>query len=143
MARLEQKAPQWPSGVETILVVEDDARFRFLLVRSFESCGYTVLAASHGEEALEICKGHAGPIHLLLTDVVMPGMNGLELAREVMALRSETRTIIMSGHVDNTIILNSALKPTTPFFHKPFSFDELLRKVREVLDTPLEGPLHR
>lgn len=125
--------------METILVVEDEAGFRSLLVRSFESCGYTVLAASHGEEALAICKGHAGPLHLLLTDVVMPGMNGLELARKVMAMRSETRIIIMSGHVDNAIVLNSALKPTTPFFHKPFSFDELLRKVREVLDTPFGG----
>lgn len=120
---------------ETILVVDDDASVRHIVAACLQSYGYRVLEAANAQEALEICRRHEGPIQLLLTDVVMPGMNGLELARHVMDLRPEIHVIVMSGIVDNTVIVNSTLKPTTPFFHKPFSLEELALKVREVLDV--------
>lgn len=119
---------------ETILVVDDDESVRHVVAVSLQSFGYRVLEASSGQEALDVSRRHEGRIELLVTDVVMPGMNGLELARQIMELRPEVRVIVMSGIVDNSIILNSAINPTTPFFHKPFSLDELALKVREVLD---------
>jgi DNA-binding NtrC family response regulator len=119
---------------ETILVVDDDPTVRHVVALSLQSHGYRVLEAANGPEAIGICRRHDGAIQLLLTDVVMPGMNGLELARQVMDMRPEVRVIVMSGIVDNTIILNSTLKPTTPFFHKPFSMEELATTVREILD---------
>lgn len=119
---------------ETILVVDDDPTVRHVVALSLQSYGYHILEASSGEEALDVSRRHDGRIELLVTDVVMPGMNGLELARQFMDMRPEVRVIVMSGIVDNTIILNSTLKPTTPFFHKPFSMDELAIKVREILD---------
>jgi len=114
--------------------VDDDPTVRHVVALSLQSYGYHILEASSGEEALDVSRRHDGRIELLVTDVVMPGMNGLELARQFMDMRPEVRVIVMSGIVDNTIILNSTLKPTTPFFHKPFSMDELAIKVREILD---------
>jgi DNA-binding NtrC family response regulator len=119
---------------ETILVVDDDESVRHVVAVSLQSFGYRVLEASSGQEALDVSRRYEGRIELLVTDVVMPGMNGLELARQIMELRPEVRVIVMSGIVDNSIILNGAVHPTTPFFHTPFSLDELALKVREVLD---------
>lgn len=118
---------------ETILVVDDDPTVRHIVALSLESYGYRVLEAESGADALGLCRIHAGPIHMLLTDMVIPGMNGLELARQVMELRPDVHIMVMSGLVDNSIILNSSLKPNTPFFHKPFSMEELAAKVREIL----------
>ncbi len=118
---------------ETILVVDDDPSVRHIIAMSLESYGYRVLEAESGPAALGMCRSHAGHIQMLWTDVAMPGRNGLELARQVMELRPEVHIMVMSGLVDNSIILNSALKPHTPFFHKPFSMEKLAATVREIL----------
>jgi two-component system cell cycle sensor histidine kinase/response regulator CckA len=119
-----------PRGTETVLLVEDEDAVRQLARRLLRLRGYTVLEASGGDRALELLTQHVGPIHLLLTDVVMPGMTGLELASRVAALRPDTRTLLMSGHVDR-----AALDPSTLLLQKPFTPEGLARKVREALDA--------
>ena len=90
--------------------------------------------AASGAEALALAERHEGPIHLLLTDVVMPEMNGRELARHLASLRPEVRVLYMSGYADEAIARHGVLDPGTAFLQKPFTPDGLARKVREVLD---------
>jgi len=129
-----------PSGNETILVVEDEAALREITRECLETTGYTVLDAAHAAAALELSERYKGTIHLLVTDVVMPGIPGSELAQRLTAERPGTKVLYMSGYTDDTVILRGALTEETPFVQKPFTMANLARKVREVLDTPTDGP---
>jgi len=120
-------------GRETILLVEDEGAVRELARDILEANGYAVLEARHGDEALAICERHSEAIHLMLTDVVMPGMNGRELAERLARLRPETKVLYMSGYTDNAIVLHGVLNGRAVFLQKPFTPDALARKVREVL----------
>jgi CheY-like chemotaxis protein len=121
-------------GSETILLVEDDAQVRDLTAASLAACGYTVLSADSGGEAIAECERHHGDIHLLLTDVVMPGIGGREIAQQVLTRRPFTKVIYMSGYTTNAIIHRGVLDPGTHFLQKPFTPSALFAKVREVLD---------
>ncbi len=96
-------------------------------------CGYRVLDALHGADALRVAERHAGPIHLLLADVVMPGMSGRELAERLTRLHPETRVLYMSGHPDDTVLQRGVSAAEADFIQKPFTLDALARKAREVL----------
>ena len=122
-------------GRETLLVVEDEDGVRDLVRDILESVGYTVLEAPHGAGALEVSERHAGPIHLLLTDVVMPEMSGRELAQRFATLRPETKVLFMSGYTANAVVHHGVLDPDTEFLPKPITAAVLTRKVREILDV--------
>jgi PAS domain S-box-containing protein len=124
-----------PIGDETILVVEDELSVRGLAARVLERQGYVLLEASNGNEALRLIQEHAGEkIDLLLTDVVMPGMSGSELADRLKSSHTEMRVLYMSGYTGNSIVHHGILEPGIDFLQKPFSPETLARKVREVLD---------
>src|SRR5436309_1044541 len=124
------------AGSETILLVEDEHLVRLLARKVLERAGYRVLVAAGGAEALDLAERYAGPIHLLLTDVVMPEMSGRELAHRLASLRPDARVLYMSGYADEAIAQHGVLDPGTAFLQKPFTPDGLARKVREVLDQP-------
>jgi len=128
-----------PRGSETVLVVEDDNAVRPLVRGVLLSKGYTVLEASRGDEALAISEGHRGPIHLLVTDVVMPVMTGRELAEHLLLRHPETRVLYMSGYTDDAVVHYGVLKEGMAFLSKPFTPDVLARKVRAALDAPPPG----
>ena len=119
---------------ETILLVEDGEALRDVLQRVLEDFGYRVCVARDGEEALTVSDAHDGPIHLLVTDVVMPHMGGRELAVELWTRRPETRVLFMSGYTEDSILQQGLRKPTVGFIGKPFRPEALARKVREMLD---------
>jgi CheY-like chemotaxis protein len=98
--------------------------------------GYTVLEASHGKEAILVCGRHQEPIHLVLTDVVMPGMSGGELMERLAPLGRQMKVLFMSGYTEDTAALQSLLAAEAPFLEKPFKMTTLVQKVREVLDLP-------
>ena len=123
-------------GSETILLTEDEPLVRTLARKVLELARYRVLVAASGAEALALAERHEGPIHLLLTDVVMPEMNGRELAHRLASLRPDARVLYMSGYADEAIAQHGVLDPGTAFLQKPFTPDGLARKVREVLDQP-------
>ena len=122
-------------GSETILVVEDEEQVRALVRAILERNGYAVISAGNGMEALSVSGRHEGKIHLLLTDVIMPGMNGAELARKITPSRPGMKILFMSGYTDDAILRHGVLNPGTEFIEKPFSPDSLARKVRRVLDA--------
>jgi len=122
-------------GMETILLVEDEDAVRDLARDILAGCGYTVLEARHGAEALGISAAHAGKIDLMLTDVVMPEMNGRELAERLAAQRPETKVLYMSGYTDHAVVHHGVLAPQTEFLQKPFTEVVLARKLRELLDA--------
>jgi PAS domain S-box-containing protein len=121
------------SGTETILLVEDEPALRALTKRVLSSVGYTVIDAPSGEEALAKLTAHDGPVHLMLTDVVMPGMNGRELAVRVAELRPEIKVLYASGYTDDAIFRHGVLDDGSRFISKPYAPSELRRKVRETL----------
>jgi PAS domain S-box-containing protein len=123
-----------PTGQETILLVEDNPEVRDLARQVLVRQGYTVLEAAEGEEALRRAEEHAGPIHLLLTDVVMPGMTGKALAERLGGLRPDLKVLYMSGYTDETIAHHGVLEPGVAFLQKPFSSFNLALKVRQVLN---------
>ena len=123
-----------PRGNETILLVEDEAALREITLEVLETAGYTVLEAAHGAAALQISERYEGAIHLLLTDVVMPGLTGSELAQRLTAERKEMKVLFMSGYTDDAVILRGVLTKEMPFVQKPFTIVQLARKVRDVLD---------
>lgn len=122
-------------GSETILLVEDEEAVRTLIRESLEEAGYRVLEASHGTEALMLSAQHAGPIHLLLTDVVMPHVSGRELADLLVYARPGTKVLYMTGYTDDIVLQQGRLEPGMSVIHKPVPPEALLRKVREVLDA--------
>jgi two-component system, cell cycle sensor histidine kinase and response regulator CckA len=121
---------------KTILVVDDEDKLREILKLGLTRHGFSVLEASNGEDALQVSKEYVGPIHLLLVDVVMPGISGVELAPQILASRPDIKVILMSGYRDDQILLNAALNPTTPFFHKPFTIDSLIQTIEDLLREP-------
>ena len=123
------------TGTETILVVEDDGALRDLARRILRTAGYTVLTASNGGEALLLLEGHDGPVHLMLTDVVMPGMSGRDLAARLADIRPQMKVLYTSGYTDDTILRHGVLNEAVHFIQKPYATAELRRKVREVLET--------
>jgi CheY-like chemotaxis protein len=122
------------TGSETVLVVEDETAVRALTRMTLEARGYYVLVAASAEQALEVAARHPGPIPLVVTDVVMPGLSGGELAARLVELRPEMRVIFVSGYTDDAIAHHGVLDPGVHFLQKPFTLDALARKVREVLD---------
>ena len=130
----EAKAqPERLTGSETVLVVEDDEPLRRLASTILRRHGYTVLEAQDGDSALMVSKGYEGPIHLILTDVVMPGMNVREMAEKIRSMRPEVKILYTSGYTDDTIVQYGILEPGIALLEKPITPDALLRKVREVL----------
>ena len=121
-------------GTETVLVVEDEPEVRRLVERLLRGKGYRVLSAGSPADAIGLAKGHDAAIDLLLTDVIMPGMNGRELARLLAPARPEMRVLYMSGYADAAMSQQGILPPGTAFVSKPFTPEALARKVREVLD---------
>jgi len=130
----ERSPTTLPDGNETLLVAEDDPAMRRLAARMLASRGYTVLLAANGEEALRVAADHPGPIHLLLTDVVMPRMGARELIRDLRALRPAIRVVIMSGYADDEELRRVAERRHLPFLGKPFSELALTHTIREELD---------
>jgi PAS domain S-box-containing protein len=122
---------------ETILLVEDENTLRHLARQYLSNQGYTVMEANNGVAALQLSATHPGPIHLLLTDVIMPGMNGRDLAERIAAVRPETRVLFMSGYTENAIGQNGILEPGINLLQKPFTLPALKAKVRETIDQPL------
>jgi signal transduction histidine kinase len=136
-AAVSEVAPATGRGSETVLVAEDDQRLGTLIGKTLRDAGYTVLQAAHAEEALDIAREHRAPIHLLLADVVMPGMSGWTLSQRIRSLRDETRVLFMSGYADDAVQrygLETA--GTANFIRKPFSMDSLMAKMREALQPP-------
>jgi CheY-like chemotaxis protein len=126
-------------GTETVLLVEDEDEVRALARELLEGLGYTVLEACRPREAMRRAEQHLGPIHLLLTDVVMPELNGRRLAEHLMPRRAGMKVLYMSGYADDAIVRHGVLEPGTRFLEKPFSADTLADKVREVLDETEKG----
>jgi two-component system cell cycle sensor histidine kinase/response regulator CckA len=122
-------------GTETILVVEDEAAVRELVVRVLAAHGYQVLEARDGPGAIKVSGQYDGPIDLLLTDVIMPRMNGGELYKELQAPRPDMRVLYISGYTDNAIAPHGVLEPGTNLLPKPFSMEALIHTVRHVLDA--------
>ena len=119
---------------ETILLVEDEEPLREVVRKSLESKGYTVLEAKDGAEAIQLSEWHQGPIHLILTDVVMPGMSGRVLVQRLTPLRPEMKVLYMSGYADDAIIRHGVLDESVAFLQKPYRLDTLALKVRELLE---------
>jgi PAS domain S-box-containing protein len=122
-------------GTETILLVEDEANLRYLARQYLEKQGYRVIEAADGAVAMQIAVAHEGVIHLLLTDVIMPGMNGRELAQRISEIRPNVKVLYMSGYTENVIGRNGTLDAGVRLLQKPFTLRDLKSKVREVLDT--------
>jgi len=121
-------------AIESILVVEDDDQVRIVICKTLQRAGYTVLTAADPPSAMSIAKAHEPPVHLLLTDVVLPGMTGPVMARELTAMFPSTKVIFMSGYTDNAIVHQGLLEPSVAFLQKPFTPQVLTAKVRQVLD---------
>jgi CheY-like chemotaxis protein len=121
------------SGSETVLLVEDEPALRALTKRVLSSAGYTVIDAGNGDEALAALAAFEGPVDLMLTDVVMPGMNGRDLATRVIALRPAIKVLFASGYTDDAIFRHGVLDDGSRFISKPYAPAELRRKVREAL----------
>jgi PAS domain S-box-containing protein len=128
-------------GFETILLVDDAGPLRGLTRRLLEDCGYTVLDSGDPAEALRIAVQHRGPLPLLITDVMMPGFSGPVLAERLAAVRPETRVLYSSGYADDAVFKNGTLGANCAFLEKPFTRDDLVRKVREILDMPARSTI--
>ena len=119
----------------SILVVDDEQGILNLVQDVLKSNGYVLISASDGNAAMSRAHDHAGPIHLLFTDVVMPGMNGHDLAKRLLNERSDVKVLYMSGHVDDTVLHHGVSTSEASFLPKPFTPQLLLQKVRDVLDA--------
>jgi len=136
-------APQAPPAAaasvtvaETILLVEDEPEVRSLVQRLLKMQGYTVVAAANPDEALAIIRDFRGHIDLMVTDVVMPGMSGRQLAERLAKILPDLKVLFVSGYTDDAIVHHGILDPGTAFLQKPFTPQTLARKVREVIEAP-------
>ncbi len=131
-------SPQGPlSGLETVLVVEDEIEVGKIIQKALETLGYRVILAGGGQEAWQQLQDpETPPIHLLLTDVVMPGMNGRELRDRLLTLNPKLKVIFMSGYTDDQVLRHGILKKEMHFLQKPFTVQALAQKIRQVLDEP-------
>jgi DNA-binding response OmpR family regulator len=118
-----------------VLLVEDETALRILIHEILTQSGYRVLQGSRPDEALALAAAHAGPIDLVLTDVILPDMSGRQVADALRSARPGTRVLFMSGYTDDAISHHGILDPGMHFLEKPFTTDSLLRKVREVLEA--------
>jgi CheY-like chemotaxis protein len=139
VGKAEQAWPAGPAdatarGHETILLVEDEPAILHLATTMLERQGYTVLAAHTPGEAIRLATKHAGPIHLLMTDVIMPEMNGRDLAGNLQSLYPHIHRVFMSGYTADVIARHGVLDAGVSFIQKPFSVKDLAAKVRETLD---------
>jgi CheY-like chemotaxis protein len=123
-----------PAGNETILVVEDEGGVRSLACRILRHCGYRLLEARDGRDGLRVAGEYGGPIHLLLTDVVMPHMNGRELAERLLSLHPGLRVLYLSGYTDDAVVRHGVLDGEVRLLLKPFTPPALAQRVRQVLD---------
>jgi two-component system, cell cycle sensor histidine kinase and response regulator CckA len=130
-----------PGGNETILLVEDEEMVRKLAAELLRQSGYTVLDAQAGPEALQLGCGYPGPIHLLITDAIMPAMSGLQLVEQLVPLRPTLKVLYMSGHIDESLSERGLLQAGTALLRKPFRAHDLVQKVREILDSASVRPL--
>ena len=128
-------APEAPAG-ETILLVEDEEQVRRLARRVLERAGFVVVEAGDAEAALRRANRHPGTIHLLVVDMMLPGLSGRELAAQLAIHRPAVKVLYISGTADDAIGRHQVLAPGTEFLQKPFALDQLVRKVRKVLDSP-------
>ncbi len=126
-----------PLGIETILVAEDEPAIRILTIKVLERSGYTVLSASTPSEAIDLAQQYQSKIHLLLTDVIMPEMNGHALWKNLLTVYPRLKCLFMSGYTADVIAHHGVLEPGTNFIQKPFSVDELTARVRQALE---DGP---
>jgi len=127
---------EWPRGSETVLVCEDEEALRAIVREILEGAGYAVLEAADGAEALHVVQRHEGSIDLLLSDVILPGMSGPELARSLVEMRPSLKVLHMSGHDDASMVHRGLIESGVAILRKPFASDVLLRKLRELLDGP-------
>jgi PAS domain S-box-containing protein len=123
-------------GRETILIAEDEDAIRRMTTMVLQRSGYTVLEATNGLEAVAVAEGHTGPIHLLLTDLMMPKLSGREVAERLLLVKRGMRVLYMSGYTEDVMVQQGVESATANFLHKPFSLASLTNKVREVLDQP-------
>ena len=131
--RVDKHGQAAAGGSETVLLVEDEESVRELVRETLKARGYTVIEASDGITGMRVSEEYRGNIEILITDVVMPGMSGRELAKRVAAARPNIRVLYLSGYTEDAIIHEGALEPGTGFLQKPFTLQVLARKVREVL----------
>lgn len=121
-------------GTETVLVVEDETSIRALVRLTLQRAGYNVLEAQDGDSALDLYATHSGPLHLLITDAIMPGMSGQQLGNSLQALQPHLKLLLMSGYTEDTLAQRGVRTPEMHFLPKPFTPDALLRTIRQVLD---------
>jgi DNA-binding NtrC family response regulator len=133
------EAPAASKGSETILLVEDEEAVRELASRILSAKGYNVVPAKSVKEAEQWAEEHLDEIHLLLTDIIMPGTSGRELARRIIAKHPQTRVLYMSGYTDNVLAQGGVLEAGLSFLQKPFTPSALVQKVRDVLDRPVHA----
>lgn len=134
----EQAVRKSHEGTETILLVDDDEAVRAMMRRVLRQHGYAVLEAGRGDEALKLARSHKGKLHLLLTDMVLPDINGLELAQRIISIRPEVGLLLISGYLDRDFG-NFVVDEGTPFLQKPFAAAALVKMVRDVLDAKPAG----
>jgi len=128
--------PSATRGSETILLVEDSIDLRYVVSRFLEIDGYNVLSAGDATQAMQVAREHAGPIQLIITDVVLPGVSGRILAEQLMGLRPEANVLFMSGYTDDIVLYHQVSQAALNFIQKPFTRANLTGKVRQVLDHP-------
>jgi two-component system, cell cycle sensor histidine kinase and response regulator CckA len=132
----QRATPATRRGSETVLLVEDEVVVRTLVRNTLVQQGYQVLEAENGAQALRIAQAHRGPLQLLVTDVIMPGMSGRELAENLLRRRTDLHVLYISGYTDETIAQHGVLAPGVGFLQKPFTLGALVRKVRETIEAP-------